>query len=48
MENVIISPHIAGLSQHLEPEMVSLFIENLNRCLAELPLYNRIDFDEGY
>lgn len=48
MENVIISPHIAGLSQHLESEMVSLFIENLNRCLAELPLYNRIDLDEGY
>jgi phosphoglycerate dehydrogenase-like enzyme len=48
MENVILSPHIAGLSQHLEPEMVSLFIENLNRCLAELPLYNQIDFDEGY
>lgn len=48
MENVIISPHIAGLSQHLESEMVSFFIENLNRCLAELPLYNQIDLDEGY
>ena len=48
MENVIITPHVSGISQHLEAEMVTLFVENLNRYLAELPLYNRIDFDEGY
>ena len=48
LENVIISPHVAGLSQNLESEMVSLFVENLNRYLEELPLYNRIDLDEGY
>ena len=48
LENVIISPHVAGLSQNLESEMVSLFVENLNRYLAELPLFNRIDLDEGY
>ena len=48
MENVIITPHVAGLSMHLEAEMVTLFIENLNRCLAELPLYNRINLDKGY
>jgi len=48
MENVIISPHISGLSWHLGEETLSLFIENLNRYLAELPLYNQIDLDRGY
>jgi len=48
MENVIISPHIAGISRHLEEETLALFVENLNRYLSELPLYNRIDVDKGY
>lgn len=48
MENVIISPHVAGISRHLEEETLALFIENLNRYLSELPLYNRIDADKGY
>jgi phosphoglycerate dehydrogenase-like enzyme len=48
MENVIISPHVAGISRHLEEETLALFIENLNRYLSELPLYNRIDVDKGY
>lgn len=48
MENVIITPHISGLSKHLEEEMVTLFVENLNRYLSELPLYNRIDLNKGY
>jgi phosphoglycerate dehydrogenase-like enzyme len=47
-ENVILSPHIAGLSRSLGEETLSLFIENLNRYLAELPLYNRIDRRRGY
>ena len=48
MANVIISPHVAGISRHIEEETISLFVENLNRYLAELPLYNRVDLDEGY
>lgn len=48
MENVIITPHISGLSRHNEEDTVSLFIENLNRFLADLPLYNRIDPARGY
>jgi phosphoglycerate dehydrogenase-like enzyme len=47
-ENVILSPHIAGLSRGLKEETLSLFIENLNRYLAELPLYNRVDLKRGY
>jgi len=48
MENVIITPHVAGISRHLEEETLALFIENLKRYLSELPLYNRIDVDKGY
>jgi phosphoglycerate dehydrogenase-like enzyme len=48
MENVIIGPHVAGISRHLEEETLALFIENLKRYLSELPLYNRIDVDKGY
>lgn len=47
-KNVILSPHIAGLSRGLKEETLSLFIENLNRYLAELPLHNRVDFKRGY
>lgn len=47
-ENVILSPHISGLSHHLQEETLTLFIENLNRYLAELPLYNRVDLQRGY
>ncbi len=48
MENVIISPHVSGISPHLPEETLDLFIENLNRYLADLPLYNLVDIDEGY
>ena len=48
LENVILSPHVAGLSRTLREETLSLFIENLNRYLAELPLYNRVDVEKGY
>ena len=48
MENVIISPHVSGLSQHLSEETLDLFIENLNRYLADLPLYNQVDLKRGY
>ena len=48
MENVIISPHISGISPHLDAETLDLFIENLNRYLAELPLYNQVDLRKGY
>ena len=48
MENVIISPHVSGLSKHFDENTLALFIENLNRYLAELPLHNRIDLHLGY
>ncbi len=48
MENVIITPHIAGIGQHLESEMVTLFIENFNHYLTKQPLFNQIDPNKGY
>jgi phosphoglycerate dehydrogenase-like enzyme len=48
LENVIISPHISGISRYLDDETLDLFIENLKRYLAERPLYNRVDLKRGY
>ena len=48
MENVIISPHIAGLSRHITEETLSFFMENLQRFLAEQPFYSEVNLDQGY
>ncbi len=48
MENVIISPHVSGLSRGLNEDTLALFIENLNRFMNDLPLYNQIDVNRGY
>ena len=48
LENVILSPHISGLSRHLQEETLTLFEENLNRYLVGLPLYNQVDLKKGY
>lgn len=47
-DNVIISPHVSGLSLHMQEETLDLFLENLNRYIAELPLYNQVDLKRGY
>jgi len=48
MDNLILTPHISGLSRHLPEETLSLFIENLNRYMANLPLVNLVDVERGY
>ena len=48
MPNVIITPHIAGVSAHYDKRAVELFAENLSRYVADLPLYNIFDFNKGY
>lgn len=48
MENVIISPHVSGFSSHLQDETFELFVENLNRYLTGLSLYNQVDLKKGY
>lgn len=48
LPNVIVTPHIAGLSAHLLDDTVNLFITNLKRYLEGQPLFNQIDLDKGY
>ncbi len=48
MPNVIVSPHIAGMSTHYNRRALDLFIENLRRYLAGSPLLNRFDPQKGY
>jgi len=48
MPNVIITPHIAGTSAQYNERAIALFAENLSRYIADLQLYNIIDFQKGY
>jgi phosphoglycerate dehydrogenase-like enzyme len=48
MENVIITPHIAGLSTRYNDRVVDLLCENLRRYLAGEPLLNFVRRELGY
>jgi phosphoglycerate dehydrogenase-like enzyme len=48
MPNVILTPHIAGVSVHYESRLAHLFAENLRRYWAGEPLLNRFDPARGY
>ncbi len=48
MENVIISPHIAGFTPHYDERATTLFAENLRRYLAGNPLLNQVERGRGY
>lgn len=46
--NVIITPHIAGISKEYDKRAVDLFAENLSRYISDQPLYNIFDVKKGY
>ncbi|MGI8551632.1 MAG: D-2-hydroxyacid dehydrogenase [Dehalococcoidia bacterium] len=48
MENVIITPHVAGASPHRGDRIVALFCENLRRFQAGQPMLGVIDKVKGY
>ncbi|HPH96637.1 MAG TPA: D-2-hydroxyacid dehydrogenase [Anaerolineaceae bacterium] len=48
LPNVIITPHISGISPNYNDRAVDLFAENLNRYLVNVPLYNQFDLQKGY
>jgi phosphoglycerate dehydrogenase-like enzyme len=48
MEQVIISPHIAGNSVHYHEKVADLFIENLRRYVDKRPLANLLKREVGY
>ncbi len=48
MHNVLISPHVAGMSPHYLDRAFVLFKENLRRYTSGEPLLNQIDLQRGY
>jgi phosphoglycerate dehydrogenase-like enzyme len=48
LPNVILTPHIAGMSASYDTRAVDLFIENLSRYLDGKALLNLIDLERGY
>ncbi len=48
MPNVILTPHVAGISEKYLQRANALFAENLRRFLEDEPLLNKISFDKGY
>ena len=48
LPNVILTPHISGFSPAYDARAVDLFVDNLNRYLNNLPLFNCINPEYGY
>lgn len=48
LDNVIISPHIAGLTPHYDARCIELFAENLRRFISREPLINLVSREFGY
>jgi len=48
MENVIISPHVAGVSQRRLPRLVEFFCGNLKKYMADEPLDKVVHKDRGF
>lgn len=48
LENLIISPHVAGITPRYDENMALLFAENLSRYLNGKPLLNKVNRQLGY
>ncbi len=48
LDNIIITPHVAGSTPHYWERAVSIFTENLKRFLAGKELINVVDKSKGY
>jgi phosphoglycerate dehydrogenase-like enzyme len=48
MDNVIISPHVAGFTPHYDWRAMDLFVRNLRRYLEDRPLMNVVSRTLGY
>jgi phosphoglycerate dehydrogenase-like enzyme len=46
--NLLLTPHVSGISPMLWRRQIDLFIENIRRFREELPLLNLIDKQRGY
>ena len=47
-QNVILTSHSAGSSQHIRRRAMQLFIDNLHRYVEDEPLVNVVDKQKGY
>jgi len=47
-ENVLLTPHTSGQTEHPATGSLDIFRENLRRCLAGEPLLNLVDWERGY
>jgi phosphoglycerate dehydrogenase-like enzyme len=48
LENLLITPHTAGLAEKLWEREYALFSENLQRYLDHQPMLALVDRDRGY
>jgi phosphoglycerate dehydrogenase-like enzyme len=48
LDNVFLTPHISGVSEHLWERETDLLLDNLERWFAGQPLRNRVDLERGY
>jgi phosphoglycerate dehydrogenase-like enzyme len=48
LPNVIMTPHMAGITRAFPPRLADLFCENLRRYLGREPLLNVVDKRKGY
>ena len=48
MPNVILTPHISGLSVHYDKRLTGLFADNLHRYRSGQPLRNQYNPERGY
>jgi phosphoglycerate dehydrogenase-like enzyme len=48
MQNVILTPHISGVSIHYDQRLTGLFADNLRRYHSGKPLLNRYNPERGY
>lgn len=46
--NIIISPHVAGISKNFDSHATDLFAANLRRFIDGAAVYNRFDIEKGY
>lgn len=48
LENVILTPHVAGISPEIDKRRKALIVENVRRFCAGEPLLNVVDNQKGY
>lgn len=48
LNNVLVTPHVAGVSTYYNERAIQLFSENLRHYLSGAPLFNRYDPQRGY